>query len=39
LLQYPYGAYYGAVNVNTAAGNFNQTKQPFQFFMEARIKL
>ena len=39
LLQFPYGAYFGAVNTNTAAGNFNQTKQPFQFFMEARIKL
>jgi hypothetical protein len=39
ILQYPYGAYLGAVNVNTTAGNFNQTKQPFQFFVEARIKL
>ncbi|MBV9270019.1 MAG: TonB-dependent receptor, partial [Candidatus Eremiobacteraeota bacterium] len=39
LLRYPYGAYFGAVNVNTAAGNFNQTKQPFQFFLEARLKL
>jgi hypothetical protein len=39
LIQYPYGAYYGAANTNTAAGNFNQTKQPFQFFLEARIKL
>jgi hypothetical protein len=39
ILQYPYGAYFGAVNSNTAAGNFNQTKQPFQFFVEARIRL
>jgi len=39
LLRYPYGAYYGQTNSNTTAGNFNQTKQPFQFFLEARIKL
>ncbi len=39
LLRYPYGAYDGAVNPNTAAGNFNQTKQPFQFFIEARLKI
>lgn len=39
LLQYPYGAYFGATNSNTPSGNFNQTKQPFQFFLEARIKL
>jgi hypothetical protein len=38
-LRFPYGAYYGGTNSNTAAGNFNQTKQPFQFFLEARIKL
>lgn len=39
IVQYPYGAYYGSVNVNTAAGNNNQTKQPFQFFVEAQIRL
>ena len=39
LLQYPYGAYYGAANTNTAAGNFNQTTQPFQMYFEARVKL
>ena len=39
LLRYPYGAYIGSVNSNTAAGNFNQTKQPFQFFLEGRIRL
>jgi hypothetical protein len=39
IVQYPYAAYYGAVNVNTAAGNNNQTKQPFQFFLEAQIRL
>jgi hypothetical protein len=39
LIRYPYAAYLGGANTNTAAGNFNQTKQPFQFFLEARIKL
>jgi len=39
LVQFPYAAYYGGTNSNTAAGNFNQTKQPFQFFLEARFKL
>ncbi|MBV8245839.1 MAG: hypothetical protein JOZ38_07960, partial [Candidatus Eremiobacteraeota bacterium] len=39
LLQYPYGAYYGVVNVNTAGGNNNQTIQPFNFYLEARLKL
>ncbi len=39
LLQYPYGAYYGAANTNTLGGSFNQTLQPFNFFLEARIKL
>lgn len=39
LIQFPYGAYIGATNSNTPSGNFNQTKQPFQFFLEARLKL
>ncbi len=39
LLQFPYAAYYGSVNTNTAAGNFNQTLQPFQMYFEARVKL
>ncbi|MDQ6930460.1 MAG: TonB-dependent receptor [Candidatus Eremiobacteraeota bacterium] len=39
LIRYPYAGYYGATNTNTASGNFNQTKQPFQFFLEARIKI
>jgi hypothetical protein len=39
LVRYPYAGYYGAANTSTSAGNFNQTKQPFQFFLEARIKL
>ncbi len=39
VIQYPYGAYFGAANTNTAAGNFNQTTLPFNFFLEARIKL
>jgi hypothetical protein len=34
LVQYPYGAYLGAVNVDG-----NSTKQPFNFYLEARIKL
>ncbi len=33
-LQYPYGAYLGAVNVDG-----NSTLQPFNFYLEARIKL
>ena len=33
-VQYPYGAYLGAVNVNG-----NSTVQPFNFYLEARIKL
>jgi hypothetical protein len=32
--KYPYGAYLGAVNVDG-----NSTKTPFNFFLEARIKL
>ena len=39
LIQFPYAAYYGSVNTNTAAGNFNQTLQPFQMYFEARVKL
>ncbi|MBV9269511.1 MAG: TonB-dependent receptor [Candidatus Eremiobacteraeota bacterium] len=34
LVQYPYGAYLGAVNVDG-----NSTKTPFNFFLEARIKM
>jgi hypothetical protein len=34
LLRYPYGAFAGAVNVDG-----NSTLAPFQFFLEARIKL
>jgi hypothetical protein len=33
-LQYPYGGYLGAVNVDG-----NSTKMPFQFYIEGRIKL
>ncbi len=38
-VQYPYGAYYGAVNTNTAGGTFNQTTQPFNFYLQAQIKI
>jgi hypothetical protein len=38
-IQYPYGAYYGAINTNTAGGTFNQTTQPFNFYLQAQIKL
>jgi hypothetical protein len=33
-MRYPYGAYAGAVN-----SDGNSTKYPFQFFLEARLKL
>lgn len=39
VVQYPYAAYFGAANTNTSAGNFNQTINPFQFFLEARIRI
>ncbi len=38
-IQYPYGAYYGAINTNTAAGTFNQSTQPFNVYFQAQIKL
>jgi hypothetical protein len=34
LVQFPYAPYLGAVNVNG-----NSTKTPFNFFLEARIKM
>ena len=39
IVRFPYAGYYGGTNTNTSAGNFNQTKQPFQFFLEARIRI
>ena len=34
LVQFPYAPYLGAVNVNS-----NSTKTPFNFFLEARMKM
>jgi hypothetical protein len=40
LIQYPYAGYAGSVNPNTSTGEQNiSTKMPFNFFLEARIKL